>query len=347
MKKRGDIPFIKIDASNNHDFGFKIGNILKKSIKSRLLQNKEQYKKVHMQKYQDLVKHALKFLPPMKKYFPDLLVEAKAISEGAEVDFKDLLVLMCEEELADFRIPHCTNVAIKTINNKMILGHNEDWFQFYRKNGFVVIKGKFRKNEFLSLNYIGGLAGYPCGLTKKAAFTINSLPHKRFRYGIPRSFQLRALLEAKKSEDITKILDFSKSSISGNTIVVWADSKIIDIEELWEHDEEFKEKKQFIHTNHPLLKRDQNKENTERESILRLKRINEILNKEKRKLSHDTIKRILKNHTSPDKKSGICEHKVIRMGGVTVVSVTMNATDLWMEVCPRNPCINTYKRYYL
>lgn len=41
----GKIPFVKINAKNHSDFGFKFGSKLKKQIQARLNKNKEMYRK--------------------------------------------------------------------------------------------------------------------------------------------------------------------------------------------------------------------------------------------------------------------------------------------------------------
>ncbi len=342
-----EIPLIKIEAKNHYDFGFKLGESLSKRIKSRISDNKKSYKERGVKDYSKLVKFSRKFLPAIKKRYPDLVEEARAMSLGADVNFDDLLVLMCEEELLDLKIPknndspHCTNVAIKTKDNKILMGHNEDWLPEYKENGLVVVNGKIGNNRFLSLGYIGSLQGTSCGLTKRGfAFTVNSLNFKKFRYEAPRSFQLAELLEIKNPKEITNILDFSKSSISGNTMIALA-NKILDVEELWGHVEKFNSNGWFIHTNHPLLRRDRNKKNTYKESILRYNRAAEIISEEK-KISIDTIKKILSDH-----KEKICSHSNNKFCNVTIASAIMNPKDKWIEVCHRNPCRNKYERYYL
>src|SRR3989344_8390277 len=161
------IPFIKIDAKNHYDFGLQLGKRLKKKKKLRIKKNKEAYKKRGAWDYSELVNLSRKFLPSIKKRYPELLREVEGISLSSGVNFDDLLVLLCEEELLDLKMakvmPHCTNVAIKTSNNNIMLGHNEDWLPEYRENGLVVINGKIGNNKFLSLGFIGSFQGTSCG----------------------------------------------------------------------------------------------------------------------------------------------------------------------------------------
>ena len=150
------IPFIKITAKDNYEFGFKLGKLLSKKIKARIEKNKKIYYK------KNTIKKAKNFLPNIKKRFPKLLIETKAISDGAKVPFEDILVLNCEEELLDFFVPRCTSIAIYSKNKTMILGHNEDWLSTYRKDGLIIVNGKISSNKFLALGFIGQLPGTSC-----------------------------------------------------------------------------------------------------------------------------------------------------------------------------------------
>ncbi|MBI2105943.1 hypothetical protein HYT56_03845 [Candidatus Woesearchaeota archaeon] len=338
------IPFININAKNYSDFGFQLGSKLKSRIKLRIKANKKIYRNMGFTNYSEFVDFSKKFLPAIRRYYPELFDQVEAMSLGADVDFDDLLVLMCEEEFIDSKLtfPRCTNAALRTYDNKILLGHNEDWIPGYKNNGFYIVNGKIGKNKFLSLNFIGSLHASSCAITNHGfAFTINSLEFKKLRYKIPRSFQLAKLLEIKNIKDISKILDFKKSSITGNTMFVWMNSEILDIEEFWGHIDKFEEKNWFVHTNHPLLKEDQNRKNTRKESITRYNRAVEIILNES-KLNVDTLKKILSDH-----KAKICDHSKGVFKINTVASAIMNPKEKWMMICDGNPCRNKYKKYYL
>ena len=346
--KKEVIPYIKIEAKNNYDFGFKFGSKLKERIQYRIAKNRELYKKrvVEPKEFSFYIKKAKNFLPTIKKTFPYSLEEMHGMSDGANVSFEELLVMMCEDEIFDFKIYplHCTSTAVKTKNNRILIGHNEDWFLEYRKNGFVLVRGKIKNNKFLSLSYIGKLVGSDCGLNKYGiAYTDNSLVVNRLSYKVPRAFHLRALLEAKSPEEAVKILDTEGSTIS-STLIVWSNRKIMDVEELWSHDEIYEGVNWLAHTNHPLERENQNIKNTPKESVIRYNKIKEILSK-KKDYDEEILKKILKNH-----KAEICAHNRRYHPPsftVTVASVIMNPKDKWLLLCDTNPCKGAYKKYYL
>src|SRR3989338_1998003 len=277
------IPFVSIVAKNNYDLGLQIGVKLKDQMRARLRATKLVYKKLGMNNFAILSARAQKFLPATSEHFPKLLAEAQGMSKGAGIPFEELLVLMCEEELLDIRdinIPHCTNVALKT-SNAVLVGHNEDWLNSYKKNGLFILKCKMGGHRSLSLNYIGSLAGSSCGMNASGlCFTANSLNSGRFRYGVPVKFQFRAMLDAKTPQAAVQ-RDLAASSIAGNTIYGWRNSRIVDVEDFFGHHETFHGKKFLVHTNHPLLQKDRSKGNTPKESVVRYERAKAILATEK------------------------------------------------------------------
>jgi hypothetical protein len=348
MLKRG-IPFIEINAKDNYEFGYKLGKALKERIHERLRKSKEFFRKktANGKNFELLEKKAKRFIPALEKYFPHLLIEAQAMAKGAEVPFEKLFALMCENEIVEYIMypSHCTTVALRTKDNNILLGHNEDWFSEYRENGLYIAKAKIGKNKFLAVSYIGNLAGSAGGLnSNKLAFTDTSLFYNRFTYDIPRSFHLRALLEAKTPEQARKMLNI-EGSTGSNTLIVQSNSRIVDIEELWYCDKYFKSRNIFVHTNHPIQKKYQTKSNTKFESLIRYKRAYEIIKSEK-EFTINTIKKILKDH-----KTNICGHlrKPAKIYSITrtIASYIMNPKEQWLMLCHGNPCKGKYVKYWL
>lgn len=336
------IPFLEINAKNNYDLGYQIGSLLKDQIRKRLNSNKKIYSSLGKTSFEELEETAMLFLPETVKNFQPLVEEAEGISGGAKIKFSELMVLICEEELLEFKIQKCTSVAIKN-EKEILLGHNEDWLKEYRRNGFYILKCKINDTSFLSLNYMGTLAGSSCGLNSFGfCFTGNSLHSRKFKYGVPKNFQTRAILTSKSVKEAVDV-DLLESSINSNTIYASEDLTILDVEDFFNHDNFFRGKNFFIHTNHPLIKKEQSKENTQRESLERYQKIEKILSK-KKELNLNILKKILKNHSAR-----ICGHDDRKHSyfGVTVVSVIMNPKEKWMDVAWTNPCKNKYIRYKL
>lgn len=339
-----NIPFISVKAKNNYDLGFQIGRRLKGQIRRRLTASKRLYRELRLKRFASLVATAEKFLPPTLQAFPNLVTELQGMSEGAGVSLGSLMVLMCEEELmdiTDINVSKCTNVALKT-KEGILVGHNEDWLNSYKHNGLFGLKCSLGSRRSLSLNYIGSLAGSSCGLNASGlCFTANSLNPGRFRYGVPIKFQFRAMLDCQTPRQAI-YSDLAASSICGNTIYGWRNSRILDVEDFFGHHKIFYGKKFLIHTNHPLARRDRNGDNTPKDSIARYERAKAVLHREQRP-SLESLKQLLADH-----QAGICSHpRHHARWGSTIASVIMNPKQKWMEVCWSNPCKNRYVRYAL
>jgi len=338
------IPFISVEADNNYDLGFKIGKRLAEQIRKRVAGCNEIYREILRKDTAALAPTALAFLPATVTHYPNLVAELLGMSAGAGVPFESLMVLMCEEELLDIHDLHiskCTSIALRTTDG-ILVGHNEDWVNAYARNGLYVLRTRMGRHRSLSLSYIGSLAGSSSGLNSSGlCFTANSLSPGRFRYGVPIKFQFRAILDARTLPEAIR-QDLCRSSIAGNTLYGWRNTRILDIEDFFGHHEHLYGKKFLIHTNHPLRRRDRNATNTPHESIVRYERAKEILGQEER-YTLDGLKELLADH-----EAGICSHPDKHTTwGLTIASVIMNPKERWMEVCWTNPCRNEYTRYWL
>ncbi len=341
------IPFVKITGKDNYDFGFKLGRALKKEIQYKLERNKEFYrlKSYSGKDFHVLIHKSKRFLKSVKKHLPKLLIEAKGLADGAEVPFDDLFVLMCDEEIVDFKVyaSHCTSVALKT-EEGILLGHDEDWFVEYKDKGLFLVNGKIKNNKFLALGYMGNLPGSALGFNSHGiAFTDNSLFSTKPFFGVPRSFHLRGLLDAKNPNEAFKLLRNWRGVVS-NTTLIFKDKGIYTFENLENKTKVHEGEDWIIHTNHPLQKEDQNKDNTYSESLIRYRKANEIILRAK-KLDIDILLKILRNHSAR-----ICGHgkrKNQLDNTITVASIIMNPKARWMMVCDRNPCKGTYQKFKL
>lgn len=289
-----------------------------------------------------------KFLVQIKKYYPDILEEIKGMSVGSNIDILDLMLSICDEETfvlsSKPHIPKCTTLGAYLDDGDLIIGHNEDWLPSARHTGLALVKGNIKGLKFLSLFYIGSLPGTSCGLNSNGiGFSGNALDSKRFRYGIPKSVQLRSLLNVSSLREARRI-DTFKSSLTSNLLVVSTEKGLLDSEDLWSTNRIFKNSKFLIHTNNPIEKKYQNLNNTGKESVDRYNYLFDLYNKHK-SLNEHFIKDSLKTHNP-----AICAHIDSTWGIyqiVTIASVYMNVSQGFMDVTNSNPCIHRYKRYYL
>jgi hypothetical protein len=242
-------------------------------------------------------------------------------------------------------LPRCTTFGAHLSNGDVVIGHNEDWLPEVRKDGMAIVNAQIGNLKFLSLFYIGSLPGTSCGLNSYGVgFSGNAIDGKRFKYGIPKSVQLRAILDTKDLKE-AKFIDTFKSSINSNLLLASKNDGLLDSEDLWEVDRLFKDRRFLVHTNHPIEKKYQNENNTGEESIDRYDYlVNELTNS--KVIDEYTIKRLLKCH----KPVEICGHISKSYGYsevVTVASAYINVTQGFIDIAPSTPCNHVYKRYYL
>lgn len=296
------------------------------------------------------VKNGLEeFLSPIVKYYPKIMEEIFGMSEGAKINLRDLMLAMFDEETYVLserpRLPKCTTIGAHLNNGDIVIGHNEDWLAEIREDGLAIVRAEIGDLKFLSLFYVGSLPGTSCSINSYGiGFSGNSIDGKKFRYGIPKSIRMRAILEAKTLKEASDI-DTLDPSINNNIMIASKNEGLLDSEDLWKVDRLFKDKKFLVHTNHPIEKKYQNKNNTEKESIERYEYLTKRIG-ESDFIDEDLIKNCLKVHT-PIEICGHISKKISYAASVTVASAFINVTQKFIDITPSTPCNHEYKRYHL
>jgi len=341
-----NIKFLNIKAKDNFEFGYTLGRKLSPLIKKRVdwyLNN------ISSSKIKDVKEGLEKFVSPIVQYYPHILEEIMGMSEGSEINVLDLMLSLFDEETIILserpHLPRCTTFGAHLDNGDVVIGHNEDWMPEVRHDGMAIVNAEIGNLKFLSLFYIGSLPGTSCGLNSYGiGFSGNAIDGKKFKFGIPKSVQLRAILDTKSLTDATYI-DTFKSSINSNLLLASKKHGLLDSEDLWEIDRVFKDARFLVHTNHPIETKYQNKNNTGEESIDRYDYlIKEFSNSDV--LTEDLVKKFLRVHT-PVQICGHLSKDYNYSQVVTVASAYINVTQGFMDIAHSTPCNNPYKRYYL
>lgn len=340
-----NIPFVEVEG-NNYEIGFEIGKKCKHQIRKLLKINSKRYVRISGLEFNELLEKSRNFLHHSMKNFPRYVEELVGMSCGSKVDFNQLFLLSCEEELIS-PVKKCTSIVAITPDNNIIIGHNEDWSREYANQMYLIKAKQPNYPDFLSLSHIGSSPGSSIGFNDKGiGFTGNSLPFKRFRYGIPRNLICRSVLDAKDSKEASKNVKIKKRAISSNSIIVSKEQSIIDIETSFEAfgrivpDEKF-----LVHTNHIVSERLRHlKKTVSKESVRRYEKAIKILKENENRMDIELIKRILQDH-----ETGICSHfdKKRSYMGVTIASVIVDMNNKMMHIANGNPCKSEYKEYKL
>jgi len=337
--------YLTVTASDSFEFGYILGDKLKDLIKKRV----DWYVR-SVPKYKiDSVKDSLEeFIAPIVKYYPTAMEEIMGISEGAKVNMVTLLLSMFDEEAYILssrpRIPKCTAIGAHLDNGDVIIGHNEDWDATVRHDGMAIVKGDIKGLQFVSLFYIGSLPGTSCSINSHGiGYSGNSIDGKKFKFGIPKTIRMRAILNSRSLKEASDIDTFD-GSINNNIMIASKREGLLDSEDLWNVNRLFKDKKFLVHTNNPIEPKYQNKNNTDEESVGRYNYLMDTLSNS-RELTEDVIKNCLKVHSPVE----ICGHLSRKncSYGVTVASAYINVTQGFIDIAHATPCNHPYKRYYL
>lgn len=131
-----------------------------------------------------------------RRRFPSYLDEIAGIAEGAGLDFAEVFLLNYIELPAVECDEACSTVIVRS-NGGILIGHNEDWNP--RHNDVYLLHARYPGGDgFECLCYYGILPGMSCGInTHGIAHAVNYLRPSDCRFGVPRVFLTRALLDAR------------------------------------------------------------------------------------------------------------------------------------------------------
>ncbi|KIV57392.1 hypothetical protein AM501_29635 [Aneurinibacillus migulanus] len=131
---------------------FERGKQLGQLAKQQIVHNIETYKALFLEmaqvKWEAARAHSVQYIPWIERYDVEILEEIKGISEGAEQDLLDLIVLNARSEIitnlagVDISSDGCTSMAAvpeMTKSKEMLLGQNWDWNNRV-KPGMIVLE---------------------------------------------------------------------------------------------------------------------------------------------------------------------------------------------------------------
>jgi len=183
-----------------------------------------------------------------QEYFPNYIEELKGYANGLGVDFGSFWLTFLFEELNAYP-EKCTSCFS---SDGMIIGHNEDFDDYFKKRISLVEKTVGDISIF-ELYYYNSLGGTSCSVNSHGYVqTINTQNHTDQRIGIPRNVIARWLSETvspeKDYEKMKKIMrSMGYSHTFGNMNGV-----VRNIESSANASQYVDVKLPFVHTNHYL-----------------------------------------------------------------------------------------------
>ncbi len=333
------IRLIKAKGSN-YDLGFTVGreakDLIEKAINSyrRFLPREEGWSE--------------KWLLPAGfpeaaiKHFPHLVEELQGMADGSKLDFSDLFFLNALEEALDLKPPSaCTSIALSN-HNRVLLGHNEDWYADDEETVVAIYGQPLGKPAFLSITAAPFLAAV--GMNEAGiAQGVNSVTSTDCRIGVPRMFSARAVLEAGTIEEAIKLATPGERAGGYNHLLASASGKTGNLETTATESDFLAGKNITCHTNHYLSDKLSNLtvQGTDH-SLTRYRRLIELGKAEiKAGEEWQALSGMLADHEN--RPLSICKHAAEQKSNEgTIFSVIFDLKLFKTWVAVGNPCGNIY-----
>ena len=133
MKQKKRFEVIQCSGSP-FEIGIQIGSACRSNIDKALEMTLFGLGMVHGAGKADIVANALKFLPGIKEFNPDLIERLKGLAKGADITFEEAVTLQCAFDLGGYYgqlSSMCTSFAVTgpaSEHGRTILGQTIDWF---------------------------------------------------------------------------------------------------------------------------------------------------------------------------------------------------------------------------
>ena len=267
-----------------------------------------------------LQQNAMRFLPVIRKLSPAYIDEVMGLAEGAGISLSDAMLCQSRAEAAQKWEGGCTAFAITrsgTAGGEPIAGQNQDLESEYADVAIVL---KVRPNDgrpaALMFTFAGQL-GY-AGINQHGVCNfVNALYNFTWQPGLPTNPLRRAILEQPSVAHCTTLLKSARTCSALNLVLADATGAIADVEVRPEGATPFPDDHpdRRLHTNHYITGAFTPFENnTLPDSVPRLHRTRELIQKHWGRITVDTMKEILADHDGAP--AAICRHGAVNMHSI-------------------------------
>jgi isopenicillin-N N-acyltransferase-like protein len=356
MAKTGTLPLVEASGKP-----FEMGRTVGRKCAARAAQYRRCIA-ASIQRYTGMdwpkaVERAKAYLPYADEFYPDFVEEIRGYAAGSKLPFEDTFTLVCHELLSPSGFRGCTDIAVSgdvTEDGSVLAAHNED-FTPDQLVTVVLLHAKPKgKPEFISTSYAGLLPS--CGMNSAGiSLTGNALDPNDVRVGIPKSFPVRKVMEARRIGEALKSALPAERASSYNNICSDRNGEIYSMEGsatdcawIYAHDG------YIVHTNHYIAEKMQRYEADPSSasiatSTVRYNRALRLIEEQLGAVSVESLKSILKDHVN--KPGSICRHADPGWHPLdvseTVFSVVFDLTKLEAHLCKGKPCTGTYSKFSL
>jgi isopenicillin-N N-acyltransferase-like protein len=352
------LPLVRIGGTPR-EMGLELGRARKDSIRHMVANVKafleETYDQIRLT-WPEAVLQAHKYLPFAQELTPKYVDELRAMAEGADVAFDDLMVLNCLEAITTdaLHLLGCTTFALTqehTAEGHVLIGHNEDWLPADEPETFLIHARPENEPAFLAMTYGALLPNI--GLNAEGICQCcDSVYPSDVRIGVPRVFVSRAVLAARTiSEAITAALA-SHRAAGYNHVLVHSSGEAYNIEvSARQFSMMYAQGGMVAHTNHYLSRRMARLENDSQHLIgsrVRYFRVQRLMRRSHRH-NVESLQSILRDHVNYP--NSICSHEVIDENPLdrqkTVCSLIIDLNEKQIHAAWGVPCQNEYFTYRL
>jgi isopenicillin-N N-acyltransferase-like protein len=351
------IPFLKVSGSHRE-----IGRQIGEAMRNEVAHSVNNARKLLTDAYDTLqldwdgaLIQARKYLPFAEERYPQYVEELRGISEGAGVNFYDLVMVNSMEAVTTdaLHLTKCTSFAVnqdRTANGKVLIAHNEDWVPEDEGDIYVIQARPDHEAPFLAMSYGGLLPNI--GLNAHGiAQCCDSVYPTDSRIGIPRVIASRAVLAAQTPGEAIRRTLVSKRAAGYNHLIVHESGELYSVEVSAKRFAIlYGENGQIVHTNHFLDKDMRAIESDSDELIatrVRYFRALRLLNATEQH-TIKTLQQIQKDHINyPD---SICNHA--EDGDPldrekTITALTIDLTSRQIHAAWGNPCTSSFCTFQL
>lgn len=344
------------------EVGRQYGETFKKAVREHIELTYELAAHVSGSKPEKVLETTRLFEPYIEKYAPDFMVEIHGISEGAGIKPEEALLPQVRQEVVYFGQygggnNECTSYAIDetyTADGKVYSGQNADLSGDFESVSNVVTFAVDNKPKIMMLVPAGQIS-YVGINDRGLGINCNFLPCDGWRIGFPRYLISRFLLEAGDIDKAKYRMNSLKERASSRNLLLSNEKgEFINYEMTPDRIAGLETSGKIVHSNHfldPAMREFEGSDELEMiDSQWRFKRLNQLIEENKGKITENTIKEMLRDHEM-DKEIGkfsICTHASEETDGYhTFASIINNLTDRTMSITKGNPCKAEYKTYSL
>jgi isopenicillin-N N-acyltransferase-like protein len=352
------LPLIRIGGTPR-EMGLELGRQRRETIRHMIANVRafleETYGQIRLN-WTDAILQAHKYLPFAQELTPRYVEELRAISEGADVSFDDLMVLNCLEAITTdaLHLLGCTTFAVNeehSADGHVLVGHNEDWLPADEPDVFLIHAEPEGEPAYLAMTYGALLPNIGFNDAGICQFCDSVYPTD-VRIGVPRVFVSRAVLAARTISDAIAAALAPHRAAGYNHLLVHSSGEAYNVEvSARTFALSYAQSGMLVHTNHYLSRRMARLENDSQHLIgsrVRYFRTQRLLRRSHRH-TLESFQTILRDHVNYP--NSICSHEVIDENPLdrqkTVCSLIVDINEKQMHSAWGAPCQSEYFTYQL